>query len=235
MTDLAQESPTQKVTLERVYVWEVPVRLTHWVLFFSILVLSATGYYIGHPYIDVSGPAKEHFVMGTMIVIHIYAAIFFTVAVVARLYWFFAGNRYARLSEFIPVSRRRLRSLWKTFLYYSFIRNEPMHYPGHNALAAGSYAMIFAVYLVMIVTGLVLYAVNTTIGAPIRIFEYLAPMLGGLPIVRLLHHLGMWIILIFAVVHIYFVLLSSLVEHVGTFDSIFSGYKFMPMRKADKS
>ncbi len=235
MTDLAQQPPARKVTLQRVYVWEVPVRVTHWVLFFSILVLSATGYYIGHPYIDVSGPAKEHFVMGTMIVVHIYAAIFFTIAVVARLYWFFWANRYARLSEYIPVTMRRLRSLWRTFLYYSFISNEPTHYPGHNALAAGSYIMIFAVYLVMIVTGLVLYAVNTTIGAPIRIFEYLAPLLGGLPMARLLHHVGMWIILIFAVVHIYFVLLSSLIEHVGTFDSIFSGYKFMPTRKVDKS
>lgn len=219
-----------KVTLERVYVWELPVRLTHWVLFFSILILSATGYYIGHPFIDVPGPAKDHFVMGTAIAVHIYAAIFFTLAVLARLYWLFVGNRYARLSEFIPISKRRWLSLWRTFLYYSFMRREPDDYPGHNALAAVTYAGIFLVYLLMIVTGLVLYAVNTSIGAPIRLFDQLAPLLGGLPIVRLLHHISMWIILIFAVLHIYFVLLSSLIEHLGTFDSIFSGYKFIPTR-----
>jgi Ni,Fe-hydrogenase I cytochrome b subunit len=39
----------------------------------------------------------------------------------------------------------------------------------------------------------------------------------------------------FAVVHVYFVLLSSVIEHIGTFDSIFSGYKFLPERKADHS
>ena len=41
----------------------------------------------------------------------------------------------------------------------------------------------------------------------------------------------MWFVLIFAVVHIYFVFLSSVIEHIGTFDSIFSGYKFMPSEK----
>jgi Ni/Fe-hydrogenase 1 B-type cytochrome subunit len=229
------ESAQPKVILERVYVWELPVRLTHWVLFFSILVLAGTGYYIGHPFIDVPGPAKDHFVMGLAITIHIYAAIFFTLAVVARLYWFFAGNGYARMSQFIPLSKERLRSLWRTFLYYLFIRHEPIDYAGHNALAASTYLMIFVVYLLMIATGLALYAVNMSIGSPMRIFEHLAPLFGGLPMARLIHHIGMWIILIFAVVHIYFVLLSSLIEHVGTFDSIFSGYKFMPMRKADGS
>ena len=49
---------------------------------------------------------------------------------------------------------------------------------------------------------------------------------------RLIHHVGMWVMLIFAVVHVYFVLLSSVIEHIGTFDSIFSGYKFLPRAKS---
>ena len=64
-------SPQRRRCQERVYVWELPVRLTHWVIFFSILILSATGYYIGHPFISVPGPAKDHFVMGTVRVIHL--------------------------------------------------------------------------------------------------------------------------------------------------------------------
>jgi Ni,Fe-hydrogenase I cytochrome b subunit len=43
----------------------------------------------------------------------------------------------------------------------------------------------------------------------------------------------MWIILIFVIVHIYFVFLSSVIERTGTFDSIFSGYKFISDRKGD--
>jgi len=56
----------------------------------------------------------------------------------------------------------------------------------------------------------------------------------GLQVARLIHHIGMWIVLIFVVIHIYFVFLSSIIEHIGIFDSIFSGYKFMPGKKKDK-
>jgi Ni/Fe-hydrogenase 1 B-type cytochrome subunit len=224
----AMAAPPGRVTLVRVYVWELPVRLTHWLLFFSIVILSATGYYIGHPFIAVPGAARDHFVMGTMRTVHMYTAIVFVLATLARIYWLFAGNKYARISEFIPLSLQRLRSLWKTFLYYSFLSREPDDYAGHNALASSTYLAIFLVYLAMAATGLLLYAVNAAPGSPFRVFETLAPLLGGLQIARLLHHVGMWIILIFAVVHVYFVLLSSIIEHAGTFDSIFSGYKFMP-------
>jgi len=228
-------SSEHKIALEKVYVWELPVRLTHWLLFFSILVLSATGYYIGHPFISVPGAARDHFVMGTARAIHMYAAILFVLAMLVRLYWLFVGNRYARWTDFVPLSAERLRSLWKTFKYYSFFGRSPDEYAGHNALAASTYAMIFIVYVVMTLTGMVLYAVNTPIGSPFRIFDALTPFFGGLPIARLIHHIGMWVILIFAVVHVYFVLLSSVIEHIGTFDSIFSGYKFLPERKADHS
>lgn len=215
-------------SLRRVYVWELPVRLTHWLIVFSIIVLSATGYYIGHPFVNVPGPAKDHFVMGTARAVHMYAAIVFALSAFVRFYWLFAGNAYARLPEFIPLSARRFQSMWKTMKFYSFLSREPDHYPGHNALASQSYLMIFAVYVVMIVTGLVLYAVGAAPSSPFAIFDRLAPWLDGLQMTRLIHHVGMWIILIFVVAHLHFVLLSSLTERTGTFDSIFSGFKFVP-------
>jgi Ni/Fe-hydrogenase 1 B-type cytochrome subunit len=227
------QSPRRKIVLERLYVWQLPVRLTHWVLFFSIVILAATGYYIGNPFIDVPGPARDHFVMGTVRAVHLYAAIAFTLATLVRIYWFFVGNRFARWSEFIPVTRVRLRSLWKTFQFYSFMRHDPDEYAGHNALAGASYAVIFLVYLVMIATGLALYTVDASESSPFQVFGFLVPLFGGLQIARLIHHIGMWIVLTFVVVHIYFVFLSSIIEHIGIFDSIFSGYKFVPEKEAD--
>jgi len=217
---------TRHEALERVYVWELPVRLTHWALFFCIIVLSATGYYIGHPFINVPGAARDHFVMGTVRAIHFYAAAVFTASLLVRFYWWFVGNSYARFTEFIPLSARRFKSLWHEMMFYSFLRRDPEEYPGHNALAAASYAMIYAVYVLLIVTGLALYSVGTSVNSPFRVFEALIPWLYGLPMARLIHHVAMWIVLIFVVLHIYFVTLSALIERVGTFDSIFSGYKF---------
>jgi Ni/Fe-hydrogenase 1 B-type cytochrome subunit len=221
---------------ERIYIWQLPVRVAHWLLFFSVLILSATGYYIGHPFISVPGPAKEHFAMGTARAIHLYTAIVFTLAVLVRIfYWSFAGNRYARLTEFIPLSRRRLRSFWKTLLYYLFLRRHPDVYPGHDGLAGMTYGIIFATYLVLIATGLALYTVYAPVASPFQVFDFLVPVFNGLQVARLIHHICMWVVLIFAVIHIYSAVLWSLIEDSGEMDSIFTGYKFWPKRKAGAS
>jgi Ni/Fe-hydrogenase 1 B-type cytochrome subunit len=218
-----------------IYIWEAPVRLTHWVIFFSIIVLSATGYYIGNPFITVPGPAKDHFVMGTARVIHLYAAIAFSLAVLIRIYWMFAGNRYARLTQFIPVSIQRLRDFGNTLLYFCFLRRDLDDYPGHDALAGASYGLIFVIYLVLIATGLTLYTVYAPVNSPFQVFRYLAPVFGDLPMARLIHVICMWVVLIFAVIHIYSVWMFSTFQGNGLADSIFSGYKFVAKRKADAS
>ena len=214
-----------KVNLGRVYVWELPVRLVHWLLFLSIITLAGTGYYIGEPF------ASGVLLMATIRAVHLYASIVFTLCVLVRVYWAFAGNRYARWSDLIPASRERLGSLWTTLKFYSFLGREPDEYAGHNALAGLTYAFIFGVYFVMIATGLALYTVYAPVGSPMRVFTFLIPIFGGLQIARLIHHIGMWVIIVFAVAHLYFVVLSSTVEHVGIFDSIMSGFKYMPRRR----
>jgi Ni/Fe-hydrogenase 1 B-type cytochrome subunit len=212
--------------LEREYVWELPVRLAHWLLFFSVVVLAATGYYIGHPFISVPGEARAHFVMGSMRSVHLYASIVFTLSALVRVYWAFAGNAYARWSQLIPVSRQRWQSFKHALLFYTFLTREPIEYLGHNALAGLTYAGIFLVYFVMMATGFALYTVYAPLGSPMQVFGSLIPLFNGLQVARLIHHIGMWVILIFAVAHVYFPVLYSIIERNGVFDSIFSGYKF---------
>jgi Ni/Fe-hydrogenase 1 B-type cytochrome subunit len=224
-------SPAGAVAKERLYIWELPVRLVHWVLFFSILVLSVTGYYMGDPFISAPGPANAQFVMGWMRAIHLYTAALFSAAVLLRLYWFFAGNRYARLSDFNPL--RRWRGFWQTFLYFCFLKPHPETYPGHDALAAASYGFIFLIYLVLTATGLALYTAIAATGSPFQAFDFLVPLFGGLQMARLIHHICMYIVWIFVVIHIYSVVLWSMIEESGEIDSIFNGYKYWPKQDKD--
>jgi Ni/Fe-hydrogenase 1 B-type cytochrome subunit len=219
-----------RVGLERVYIWELPVRLAHWLLFFSILVLAATGYYIGHPFISAPGAASAHFIMGSMRSVHLYASVVFTLSALVRVYWAFAGNSYARWSELIPVSRQRWRSFRQALLFYTFLSRESVDYLGHNALAGLTYAGIFGVYFVMMATGFALYTVYASPSSPMQVFGFLIPLFDGLQVARLIHHIGMWVILIFAVAHVYFPVLYSIIERNGVFDSIFSGFKFQERR-----
>ena len=42
--------------------------------------------------------------MGAVRAMHMYAAIVFVLAMLVRFYWLFVGNRYARLTDLIPLS-----------------------------------------------------------------------------------------------------------------------------------
>jgi Ni/Fe-hydrogenase 1 B-type cytochrome subunit len=214
--------------LQRVYVWEVPVRVTHWLIALSIAVLSVTGLYIGRPFMTVPGQAGQWFVMGWMKVIHFWAAIVFTCAVVARVIWMFTGNKYARWDKFVPVHRTRQKGFMPTVAFYSFFRNMPPGYVGHNPVAGSAYALVFGLYFIAIATGLAMWGASADVGSPLRWFASLAPLFGGLQIARWIHHVVMWVLLGFAVHHVYSAVLVASLEKNGTMDSIVAGYKWVP-------
>jgi Ni/Fe-hydrogenase 1 B-type cytochrome subunit len=230
-----RSAPVRDTDLVRVYVWQVPVRLTHWLIVLSIAVLSFTGIYIGRPFLIVPGEARFHFVMGTMKVVHSYAAIVFTLSVLARIAWMFVGNPYARWGTFIPVTRRRRRGLLQTFEFYVFALRKPPGFIAHNPLAGLAYTAVFFLYLVMVGTGLALYSVSAHVGSPLRAFSALLPLFGGPQSARWIHHVVMWLLLGFAVHHVYSGILMSQVEQNATIESIFSGYKFIDRSTVEES
>jgi len=118
--------------LNRIYVWEFPVRLTHWLNVISILALLLTGFYIGAPFIHAA--RENQLIMATMRFLHFVSSYVFTVSVLVRIYWWFAGNRYARLNQFIPASSERQKDLIDSLLFYVFLRKDSTHAEGHNAL-----------------------------------------------------------------------------------------------------
>lgn len=213
------------VDLARVYVWQIPVRITHWVIALSIVVLAATGIYLGNPFIIAAGEARQHFVMGIAKLIHFYAAIAFTLAVLARILWMFVGNRYSHWNKLLPVGKRRFKNILPTVRFYLFMLRKPPGFVGHNPVAGLAYSAIFFLYLTMITSGLALYAISAPAGSPMRWFSAFLPLFGGAQIARLVHHIVMWLLLGFAVHHVYSALLMSHVEKNGTLESIFSGFK----------
>ena len=219
----------------RVYVWEWPVRVTHWLIVLSILILSVTGLYIGHPFLTVAGEARRSFAMGWMKVIHGYTAYVFIGAVLVRVIWMFTGNRYARWDKFIPVHYSRRHGIWPTVKFYLFALRKPPGFVGHNPVAGMTYVLVFGLYFIQIATGLILRGVDAPAGSTLHGFVSFAPLFGGLYIVRWIHHVVMWLLLGFMVHHVYSGVLMSTVEANGTMESIFSGYKFVPREDLEYS
>lgn len=215
--------PTER---EPVYVWDVVVRITHWTIVLAMTVLAVTGIYIGNPF------ASGKFVMGWMKVLHFYAAIAFTLAVVARVVWMVLGPRRSGWRQFVPTSRRRRRGLLESLKFYLFLRDSPPDAIGHNPLAGLMYLGIFGLYGVMILTGFALYSVSSY--SYMKLWGFLVPLFGGVQWARWIHHGVMWILIAFVIQHVYSALLTSHVERNGTIDSMFSGFKFLRRdRKAD--
>jgi Ni/Fe-hydrogenase 1 B-type cytochrome subunit len=220
-TTIANAAQNEK-RIVRYYVWELPVRLVHWIIFFTITVLSATGYYIHSPYLIAHGSGA--YVMGTMRAIHLTAGFIFLSALLLRLYWFFAGNQFARWRAFLPLTGTQRKNLKETIRYYALLRYSPPLTIGHNMLAAPVYALIYVLCAVEGLTGLVMY--NSQLNAP-----FLNTLVGWIPQVvniqtlRSIHFFLMFAFWAFLVHHLYSAILTAMHERDGLMDSIFTGNK----------
>lgn len=210
-------------SLRNKYVWEVPVRVTHWVNFLAIIILSVTGIYIGSPKTLALAPSQ--YVMGWVRAVHFVAGYAFAISVASRIYWAFVGNRYAGWREFLPfLTSDGRRHMLEMFRYYTFIDRRPPHPEGHNALAGATYLLVFVLYLVMIVTGFALYSEHIPRSALHRIMGGMFLLFSNQG-VRLTHHMVMWFLIAFAVHHVYSAWLMDIKEKGRVISSIFSGYK----------
>lgn len=217
-----------------VYVWDLPLRLMHWVIALSLFVLAATGYAIGRPFLSVPGEAGQHFAMGYIRAVHSYAAIAFTVAVLSRLWWMFAGNRWAGWRELVPTTAARRRRFVETLRFYTFLRVDAPPEIGHNPVAGLAYVAVYGLCLVAIATGLALYGASADWDSPLRGFAGLATLLGGLQTTRWIHHVVMWLLLVFFVHHLASSILVSSFEGNGLMGSIFSGTKFVTREELER-
>jgi len=209
---------------KRVYAWEFPVRLTHWINVLCIIALSITGFYIGNPFIHAV--SLTQYIMGWMRFIHFIAAYTFLFSMIVRLYWAFMGNKYASWKVWFPFTGKRLSDLWGALKFYLFISKKPPYAVGHTALAGLTYLFVFAIFIFQIISGFALYSIVQEGTVWMILGGWLRGMM-HLQTIRLLHHLAMYVILAFAEVHIYIGWFLDLKERNGLMGSIFSGYKFV--------
>lgn len=219
-----------------VYVWEMPVRFTHWVNFFSIVVLSFTGYYIHNPYVQVS--AREAYgqsFMGYMRAAHMLVAFIFVASLLLRTYWaFWGGNQWASWRALVPFFTPEGRGMVKDALrYYLFIDREPPTTLGHNALAGFTYGIIVILYFIQVFTGFALYGMGDPGGFWWNMTSWIFPYIDA-QYIRIIHNFIMWWIIAFAVHHVYSAFLVDAEEANGLMTSIFSGWKFMCLHSLKK-
>src|SRR5579883_2269256 len=207
-----------------VYVWQWPVRIAHWMMVLSLTVLTVTGFYMHHPFLVATG--SKAWVMGTARFVHELFGFILIAAVLLRLYWFFAGNKWSHWHAWVPLKREQWRSMYSMVLYYTYRRREPFPEIGHNSLATASYLGIGFLLVVECVTGLVLFSV-------VRGSRWLTLLVGWIPrivdiqYIRATHYFVMFIFMAFLIHHVYSAVLVSMEQKNGLMESIFTGWKFV--------
>ncbi|HLE42156.1 MAG TPA: Ni/Fe-hydrogenase, b-type cytochrome subunit [Nitrospirota bacterium] len=208
----------------RVCVWERPVRFTHWINVLCIIALSITGYYIGKPFIHAY--STKQYIMGWMRFIHFVAAYVMLMSIIIRIYWAFAGNKYASWKAFFPFNKKGLTQMMESLRFYLLLSRRHSHMLGHSALAGSTYLAVFLLFAAEVLTGFALYSQSH--------YSVIMQLLGGwllnivsVQTVRLYHHLIMWALIIFSMLHIYVAWFVDATERNGLMGSIFGGYKFV--------
>ena len=222
---------TQHSKLFPVYVWEAPVRIWHWVMAAAMVVLGVTGYLIGSPPPSITGEASEHFMFGYIRFAHFAAAYLFAVTFVLRLIWVFVGNRFAREIFLVPLklfSGEWWGGLIDQTKYYLFLKRDARPWQGHNPLAMAAMFFMYVLGAVfMIFTGFALYGEGLGMHswAYGAFSSWVLPLLGYSQNVHTLHHLGMWYLVIFTLVHVYMVVREDICSGETVISTMINGWR----------
>ena len=215
----------------RKYVWELPLRLSHWVNAIAIFVLFFTGLFIATPVLTPLGETYRTFWMGRMRELHFLFGFALVLGVAIRAYWFFAGNNYARSGFPMFWKLKWYKDVIGQVIEYMHLERGHIHI-GHNSLAGASYVAFFAMCTFEGVTGMALYGQSNPGGFWDTLVGWTIPLLGGSFRVHTWHHLVAWLIVVFTLFHIYIVIYDTQLYKNGLVDSIIAGPKFY--EKGDK-
>jgi Ni/Fe-hydrogenase 1 B-type cytochrome subunit len=219
-------------TFDRVYVWQAPVRMYHWVNAACVFVLIATGLVIGHPPAFMSTQeASASYWFGWVRFLHFTGAYVMSFAFLVRIYWLFKGNQYSNWRAFFPTTWKRLTEQWTEAVNVLRvdilqIQKKPVDYVGHNGLAAATYFFVFMATAFQIATGAALYAPMSSSWLP-HLFGWVSPLLGGDAIVRMWHHAFAWVFILFSGIHVYLTIFHDMTEGKSEISSIITGVRFV--------
>lgn len=222
----------QPMPYHRVYVWEIPVRVFHWINALCIFLLIGTGFLIGNPQaLFQANEAYQQYWFGWVRFTHFATAYVVFFNFLFRLYWGFVGNQFARWSNFFPVNKAQFLDLWGTVrIDILQLKLRGVISIGHNYLAGLTYIALFIIFIFQVIAGFALYSSMSGSYIP-WLFTWIIPLMGGDANVRAWHHMSMWAFVVFTIIHVYLIFYHDYVEGRGDLSSMLGGWKF---RKDDE-
>lgn len=179
--------------------WDLPTRVFHWSLVFFVLLSWFTG---------------DDDAEGTAFILHVFSGYAVFLLVIFRVFWGFAGNRFARFASFLVGGRAVGRHLG------SVLRFKPEKHLGHNPAGGWMIVALLGVLGVTTVTGLMAAAENA--GA---LLHGIVPVFLSKGAAGVHHILGENLILLLVAIHLLGVIVESLLERQNLARAMVDGRK----------
>ncbi len=209
------------------YVYQLPLRIWHWVTALLIGVLGLTGFYIASPPQSVQGDTSVLFNMGQLREWHFIAAWLLIIGMLGRTYWAVVGGPHARQIYYLPIWKKAWwLELIKALKWYLFIGKEG-RWVEHNPLARSAmFGMFILGSLFMALTGLGLYSEQLGQNSWVsKAFGWTISFAGSSMTLRTWHHVGMYVLVLFIIAHIYAAVRDDIMGRVSSISSMISGWR----------
>jgi Ni/Fe-hydrogenase 1 B-type cytochrome subunit len=208
--------------------WTVPVRIHHWLMVLSVIMLIMTGWYIAAPFTVSSGETVHKFLMGDMRYYHILFGVILAILFFWRMYMGFFPRFQVAWKNFMAFAD--WQNLIKQIKFYLLVSKErPAHTYLYGPLQSMAYAGLFVMVFAIVITGFILTGADYNhglLGAVGWILTPIEHLLGGLAGVRYIHHILTWLFVMFIVVHVYMAFWYDIIFKEGTISSMINGLVF---------
>ena len=195
------------------YLFSPFLRIFHWIMVLSIVVLFVTGLLITKPVTVVAlEPTATSLSMDWVRNIHFIFAFLFCASFILRIYGFIVNK-----------GDRLFPRVWEGH-FYSETLDVALHY---GLLKYRHAPCLYIMVLIEILTGFAMYYMTELSNIGGMLFGWVNVVLGNEMVTHWVHHIVAWLIIVFAIGHVYMVLRADLMEAEGEASSMFSGVKFL--------
>jgi Ni/Fe-hydrogenase 1 B-type cytochrome subunit len=175
---------------------------THWINLVSMIGLAFTGFYIHYPFfVGFMYTARMiHFVLMFVLIINLTSRIILA-------FWVKTANQLGTrevdidLKNWLPQKENKHQFL-ETVKYYTFFRNTHVISGKYGALQKMAYLATIPIIFYMAYTGFAIYTPAHT-WAIWPFFSAGVGFFGGDMGIRIAHYFGMWVVILFTMVHGY--------------------------------
>ena len=139
------------------YEFSLGLRWTHWIRFFMMIVLIATGFYLSYVFISPK-PSTEPtlFLHAEIRFWHLVAGFILIGATLYKTYLFFF-DRVSKKERVSLLSAINPKTLIQQVLYYLYLTKAPAYKGCYNPMQFWAYVFLYFLLYVVCVTGLILY------------------------------------------------------------------------------